>query len=93
MPKVTKANGGAITHIYLAVECDGCKFSGRGTTHIIVKYLGEHDGRMEYEIPDSCPFIMRLRCTKCEKITRYCKDDLQVIGLPDPPDPDFVEQF
>jgi hypothetical protein len=93
MPKVTKANGGAITHIYLAVECDGCKFSGKPQSYIIVKYLGLHDGRAEYEIPDSCPFILRLHCPKCDKITRYCKEDILVIGLPYPPESGFVEQF
>jgi hypothetical protein len=79
-------------HVYCAVKCKACKLN-KVDTCIILKYLGTHDGREEYDIPLSCPLIFSIRCTTCQERESYTRRDVEIIALPEPPPSDFGEQF
>ena len=87
--KLAKANGGSMNHVYCSVRCGRCK------TILVLKYLGVHDGREEYDIPDSCPVFFKMRCSnvECREIIQYTRNDVEVIAFPESPPSDFVEQF
>ena len=85
--KLQKSNGGSATHVYCSVKCKRCN------RLLVIKYLGVHDGRAEYDVPG--PVLFKARCTNvdCREIMQYTRFDVEVIGTPEPPPPDFVEQF
>jgi len=60
---------------------------------MLIKYLGLHDGRAEYDLPNSCPVIFTMKCASCRETSPYRRSDVEVVGTEDPPPPDFVEQF
>jgi hypothetical protein len=82
-----KTNGGIRNYVYCAVRCGKCD------SVLILKYLGVHDGRVEYDLPDSCPLIFSMNCSACRETEYHNLRDVEVVALEEPPPPDFLEQF
>jgi len=82
-----KTNGGLKSHVYCAVKYRNC------STFLLLKHLGVHDGRSEYDLPSSCPEILSVVCASCDARSRYTREDVEIIVRDEPPPPDFVARF
>jgi hypothetical protein len=64
-----------------------CKTAGCGL--IIAKYIGLHDGRPIYILPDEGPGWWEFECGTCNKLHTYTRDDLCATSLDFPPPSEF----
>jgi hypothetical protein len=67
-----------------------CKSKGCFACHV-AKFIGQHDGRPVYFLPDEMPGWFDFECGDCHTIHRYTRDDLEVEVLDVPPPPGFPE--
>jgi hypothetical protein len=70
-----------------AYWCVICKTPNCGL--IVVNYIGPHDGRPFFTLPEEGPGWWQYECGSCQKDYRYSRDDLQAKALDSPPPPDF----
>ena len=69
-----------------------CKTAKCACVHVL-KYIGQHDGRPTYILPDPMPGWFDLECPDCDKVHRYNRGELEVQALSAPPPPEFVDRF
>jgi hypothetical protein len=69
-----------------------CKTPGCLEFHI-VKYIGEHDGRLKYFHPDKMPSWTDWCCMECGSIHKYMRHEMESIVLDQSPPPKFVPWF
>ena len=58
-----------------------------------MQYVGIHDGRPIYALPDVMPGWFDWQCDGCGKAYRYNRNELQIQRAAGPPPPEFVDRF
>jgi hypothetical protein len=59
----------------------------------IVKYIGPHDGRPIYTLPEIMPGWCDWGCMGCCNIHRYMRPEMESVLLDEPPPPEFEPWF
>ena len=75
-------------HVYWAVPC---KTDGKRI--ILVKYIGVHDGRVQYDLPSEIPHWFASSCANCGKEHTYARSELKQFLKDEPPGADFRPWF
>lgn len=82
-------NGSTSSYVYWMIDCKtpNCR------TQNAVSFIGLHDGRLIYALPDCLPPGFDFGCMECGEIHHYTPEDLRARLLPTPPPPGWIPSF